>query len=381
MTGTPNHTATTRHLLARYWESARGYWTGAAAWRAWLLAALLVAIMLLQILVQYRLNYWNRDFFDALERRNAGELWRQVLSFAPLAASSIALAVFSVWGRMTMQRRWRAQLTDRLYDDWLADDRYRKLRFVPGEHQTPEFRIAEDARVATDLPIDLVLGLLNSIITAVTFIGVLSSVGGDLDLRRWGVAATVPSYLTVSVVLYSLLVTTSMLVLARDLPHVWEENKRTEAELRSIGSHLREKGEGTALPDGREDGRSVIRRALAQVLQRWVDLCHQLMRTTLVSHSSTILSPVVGLLLCTPQYLAGTMTLGQVVQAAAAFAVVHGAFSWVTDNYARLAEWTASAHRVATLLLALDEVDGVDRSGNHVADRHRDPALRQPQGD
>jgi hypothetical protein len=56
-----------------------------------------------------------------------------------------------------------------------------------------------------------------------------------------------------------------------------------------------------------------------------------------------LITPVVGLLLCTPKYLAGTMTLGEVVQAAAAFVVVLGAFSWFTDNYARLAEWAASA--------------------------------------
>ena len=52
------------------------------------------------------------------------------------------------------------------------------------------------------------------------------------------------------------------------------------------------------------------------------------------------------------------MTLGEVVQAAAAFVVVQGAFSWFTDNYARLAEWAASANRVASLLLALDLIDG-----------------------
>ena len=42
-----------------------------------------------------------------------------------------------------------------------------------------------------------------------------------------------------------------------------------------------------------------------------------LMRMTLVSHSNTLLTPVVGLLLCTPKYLMGTMTLGEVLQAAA----------------------------------------------------------------
>jgi ABC-type uncharacterized transport system fused permease/ATPase subunit len=32
-------------------------------------------VTLLQVVVQYRLNLWNRDFFNALEFRNGGEIW------------------------------------------------------------------------------------------------------------------------------------------------------------------------------------------------------------------------------------------------------------------------------------------------------------------
>src|ERR1700693_5863355 len=46
----------------------------------------------------------------------------------------------------------------------------------------------------------------------------------------------------------------------------------------------------------------------------------------------------------------------RVVQAAAAFAIAQSAFNWITDNYGRLAEWTSSANRVASLLLALDQI-------------------------
>jgi putative ATP-binding cassette transporter len=67
---------------------------------------------------------------------------------------------------------------------------------------------------------------------------------------------------------------------------------------------------------------------------------------------------LIALLLCTPKYIDGMMTLGEVVQAAAAFVVVQSAFSWVTDSYGRIAEWLASANRVASLLLALDEIGG-----------------------
>jgi putative ATP-binding cassette transporter len=348
-------------LLSRFWQSASGFWRGPGAWRAWLLVAVLIATVLLQLLTQYALNYWNRDFFNAIGRKDGTELWTQALRFVPLAAASLALTVFSVWARMTMQRTWRAWLSNHLYDYWLKDDRYVRLRFVAGDYEAPEFRIAEDARVATDLPVDLVLGLFQSLLNAVTFIGILWSVGDSLPINFRGFALTIPGYLVIAVVAYSFMLSAAIVLIARHLTRVIEENKRTEAELRSVGTHLRESGEGTALPDGKKDARHVIGAALKAVIAIWRIYMWQLMRMTVVTYSSLLITPVIGLLLCTPKYLMGTMTLGEVVQAAAAFVVVQGAFSWFTDNYARLAEWASSANRVASLLLALDEIDRPDR--------------------
>ena len=73
------------------------------------------------------------------------------------------------------------------------------------------------------------------------------------------------------------------------------------------------------------------------------------------------------------------MTLGEVVQAAAAFVVVQGAFNWVTDSYGRIAEWAASANRVASLLLALDQIDGQASPGAAIAVADRNE-FGQPAG-
>jgi len=350
-----------KRLISRFWQSATGFWRGRSAWRAWPLVALLIAIVLLQLLVQYRLNFWNRDFFNAIERKDGAELWAQALRFVPLAVANVTLAITSVWGRMTMQRKWRAWLSNHLYDYWLENGHYRRLRFMLGDHQTPEYRIAEDARIATDVPIDLAVGLLSSLLTAITFIAVLWSVGGSLAVNAFGPIVAIPGYLVFAVVLYSMLVTAAMMLIASRLTRVMQENKRAEAELRATGAHIRESGEGTALPDSKKDTRRTIGAALDQVIARWLALCWQLMRLTLVTQSNLLLAPIVGLLLCMPKYLAGTLTLGQVVQAAAAFAIVQGAFNWITDNYGRLAEWTSSANRVASLLLALDQIDRPER--------------------
>jgi len=149
-------------LLLRFWRSASGYWRGASALYAWLLVLTLIANVILQLLTQHRLNIWNRDFFDAVGQKDQSALLHQTFRFAPLATASIALAVYSVGARMTLQRSWRAWLSNRLYDYWLENDRHTRLRFIPGDHQAPEYRIAEDARIATDLPVDLTIGLLQS---------------------------------------------------------------------------------------------------------------------------------------------------------------------------------------------------------------------------
>ena len=353
-----------KRLISRFWQSAAGFWRGPSAWRAWLLVALLIATVLLQLLIQYWLNFWNRDFFNAIERKDETELWAQALIFVPLAAASLTLAIVSVWGRMTIQRKWRKWLSNHLYDYWLNNGHYYRLRFMSGEHQTPEYRIAEDGRVATDFPIDLVLGLLSSFLSAIIFIGILWSVGDGLVINAFGLILTIPRYLVIAVVVYSVSFTAATLIIGRHLTRVIGDNKRAEAELRATGAHLRESGEGTALPDGKKDGRRVIGAALDLVVAQCLALCWQLMRMTLVTHTNSLLTPFIALLLCTPKYLAGTMTLGEVVQAAAAFVVVQGAFNWITDSYGRVAEWTSSANRVASLLLALDQIDRPERPTN-----------------
>jgi vitamin B12/bleomycin/antimicrobial peptide transport system ATP-binding/permease protein len=69
---------------------------------------------------------------------------------------------------------------------------------------------------------------------------------------------------------------------------------------------------------------------------------------------------VLPIILCAPKYLDGSLTLGEVMQAASAFTIVQATFNWLVDNYSRLADWTASARRVASLMVSLDALEAVD---------------------
>jgi vitamin B12/bleomycin/antimicrobial peptide transport system ATP-binding/permease protein len=344
-----------RAKLVRFWTSARGFWRGKSAMIAWPLTIGLVLIAVLQLTVQYRLNYWNRDFFNALARRDGGTLWRQVLVFTPLAIMSVGLSVVSVWARMTTQRKWRQWLATYILGDWFADERYRKIETVGGEYKNAEYRLSYDVKTATDSPVDLTLGLITAVMTAAVFIGVLWSVGGGLAIAVGGWAVTIPGYLVVGAVVYAVLFTGMMLVIGRNLPSVIQMQSQAEAEFLAAANEVRESASHPA--DDREGKRqSSVWAALTEVLLRWRQLLWQLMGTTFVSQTDLLFAPVFGWFLCVPKYLAGTMTLGELTQASAAFVTVQVAFNWLVDNYQRLSEWRSASARVAVLLFALDQV-------------------------
>ena len=231
-----------RARLIRFWTSARGFWGGKSAMIAWPLTVGLVVIAVLQLSVQYRLNYWNRDFFNALARHDGDALWHQVAVFMPLAIMSVGLSVVSVWARMTTQRKWRQWLTTNILGDWLADEHYRQLESVSGEYKNAEYRISYDAKSATDLPVDLTLGLVNSVMTAGVFTGVLWSVGGGLTIAVGGLMVTIPGYLVIGAVIYALLFTGIMLVIGRNLPAVIQMQSQSEAEFLAAANEIRESG-------------------------------------------------------------------------------------------------------------------------------------------
>ncbi len=347
-----------KYLLRRFWHTAKGFWSRQRGDRlAWLLTASLVVLILVNLGAMYGINLWNRAIFDALEKRDSGTVLHLAAVFFPLAFASVLFGVINVWARMTTQRRWRAWVSDAVISRWLKNGRYYQLNLVSGDHQNPEGRLTEDLRVSTDAPIDFAVGVLQAALSAVTFIAVLWTIGGALEIAVGGFDLRIPGFLVIAAVFYAVLASGAMTVVGKRFVAVSEDRNQAEADYRYQLTRVRENGESIALLGGEEEERAGINRSLHTVLLRWRDLCRQHMKTTIVSQGSSLIAPVVPLILCAPKFLDGTMSLGVVMQAASAFTIVQAAFSWLVDNYPRLADWNASARRIASLMVSLDALE------------------------
>jgi putative ATP-binding cassette transporter len=347
-----------KYLLQRFWHTAQGFWSRNRGDRlAWVLTLSLLVLIIANLAALYGINLWNRAIFDALEKRQGATVLYLSAVFFPLAAASVLFGMTNVWARMSTQRRWRAWVSDAVISRWLKNGRYYQLNLVSGDHQNPEGRLTEDLRVSTDAPIDFAVGVLQAGLSALTFITVLWTIGGALSVTFGGVAVTIPGFLVIAAILYASLASGAMTIVGRKFVSVSEAKNQAEADYRYQLTRVRENGESIALLGGEEEERAGIDRSLTAVLRRWRELCRQHMKTTIVSQGSSIIAPVVPIILCAPKFLDGSMSLGQVMQAASAFTIVQAAFSWLVDNYPRLADWNASARRIASLMVSLDALE------------------------
>jgi putative ATP-binding cassette transporter len=328
---------------------------------AWGLTGVVVVIALLTLALQYRLNIWHRAMFDALDRRDAVGALHQTLLFFPLIAAVVIVAAAMTYAKMTLQRRWRAWLNAHVLDQWLTSGRYYQLNLVPGDHSNPEYRVAEDLRLSVDAPVELAIGIFSAVSSAIVFISVLWFIGGELTIPIGNTELHIPGFLVVAAFVYAVLASGSMVMIARGFVKVSENKNQAEADYRYVLTRLRENGESIALLGGEAEERAGLDTAFRTARHRWYELMMQYVRTTMVSQSSSGVAPIIPILLCAPKYVAGNMSLGEVMQAVSAFMMVQGAFGWLVENYPRFADWTASASRLASLLVSLDRLERAER--------------------
>lgn len=333
------------------------FWSGETRRRAMLLALFVLICVGLQLCAQLGANMWSRLFFDALEKRN-GEALIRVGMLLPLLVLFSGLAISSALvARMKLQLRWREWLTEKLVGWWLQDQRYYRLEIASEEQTSPEYRIARDVQLAIEPLVDFVIGFLTALVTASAFIGILWSVGGALEFRLGDRNYAVPGYLALIAIGYSMLIGALTFLAGRPMVTTVANKNESEAHFIAELTRIKENAESIALIRGDADEVRAILSTFARVVSAWLEQIRRNGVVASVQSANGALVPLFPLVLVAPKFLSGNLTLGAVMQLAAAFVSVQVALNWFIDNFVRVAEWAASAQRVVELSDALEGLD------------------------
>jgi putative ATP-binding cassette transporter len=349
-----------REFLSALWRLTRPYWFSEDRWAARGLLALVIALNLGDVGTSVWYNSWNADFFNAIQDKNLGLFWHEMLIFAVLAAISIAIDVYRYYVPQVLYLRWRRWLTDRYLTEWLSKRIYYRMELTGRETDNPDQRLQEDLGNFPKQSLKLGADLLNEATTVVSFLTILWRLSGAFSFSMGGVGVSIPGYMVWVAIIYAGVGSWITQTIGRRLAALRFQQQRFEADFRFALVGLRENAEGVALYGGEGDERGSLWQRFMPIVQNWYRVAGLTRRLYWFTYFYGQIAGIFPFVVASPHYFAGIVTLGVLTQTADAFGQVQDALSWFINSYSDIADWKASADRLISFQEAMTAAEAAD---------------------
>ncbi|MFB0914682.1 MAG: SbmA/BacA-like family transporter, partial [Burkholderiaceae bacterium] len=287
----------------------------------------IVALHLGAVYMLVLLNEWNRVFFDALQNKNQDVFLAQLGRFTWLAMVFIVIAVYRFYLTQLLEMYWRKWLTEFYANRWLTHHAFYRLElllFAKGgtdnaATDNPDQRIHEDLNLFTSYTVSLTMGLLNAVVTLLSFVGILWTLSGDFSFHVAGTAVTIPGFMVWMALLYCAVGSVLTHYIGRPLIRLNFRQQRVEADYRHHLVRLREYSESVAMDKGEAVEKSRLDRRFGAVLSNYLQLLLAQKRLTWFTAGFNQLAMVFPFVVAAPRFFSGAIQLGQLMQIASAF--------------------------------------------------------------
>ncbi len=352
-----------KQFTRQVWALSLPYFQSEQKWKARGLLAAIVGLNLAAVYMLVLLNDWNRLFYDALQDKDEAVFWRELIRFTYLAFSFIVIAVYRFYLTQVLELRWREWMTTHYLARWLAGHRFYALELarygapasategqpgVPSSPDNPDQRIQEDLNLFTSYTVSLSMGLLNAVVTLVSFVGILWGLSGAFAFTLDGQSYSIPGFMVWMAVLYCLAGSVATHYIGRPQIRLNFLQQRYEADFRHHLVRVREYSEAIALDRGQAVERAHLDTRFSTVLGNYLQLVKKQKNlvwfTSFFGQAATVFPFIVA----APRFFSGAIQLGELMQIASAFGRVQDSLSWFVDNYSTLAAWRATTDRLTS---------------------------------
>ncbi len=344
--------------LKEAWGLAQPYFSSEERWGAIGLLAAIIALNLLMVFFNLVLNFWNNDFFNAIQAMDSKTAIRLLFVYQPqpngglpmpgfveIIAIYIIVAVYAFYLNQMLQIRWRQWVTRHFVASWLSDRAYYNISLSPAQTagiDNPDQRIADDLRDYTTNTLSLGLDFISNLVTLFSFVFVLYAISGSITI----LGLRIPGYMLWVALIYSVFGTLLTHLIGRKLIPLSFYQQKVEADFRYNLVRVRENPEAIALYGGEADEIISLKERFASIRTNW----WAIMRRTKMLNFFTIgfnqIAAVFPLVVALPRYFSGAIKLGGLTQIANAFGQVQGALSWFVGAYPNLVTYRATVARL-----------------------------------
>ena len=347
----------------------------------------LVVINQLQVGISVRLSFFNRDWFDAIQKKDEAAFWSLLLTvFCFWAAVAVASNLIEYYFEAVLKISWRRWLTQRYGDNWLGRGGLYRMGLVGDGADNPDQRIADDVRGFIENTYAYSIQLIATLSNLVSFSIILWSIPAEFVIP--GTSVVVPGLPFWVALLYASLGTWLTHLIGRPLIRLDFMKERYEADFRFTLARLREYGEQISLLRGERSERDRIGNRFGNIVRNYFDIVYRQLKLSTFTSSFFQASVVIPYIIVAPYYFLGKISLGQMSQTAGAFGRVESSMTFFIARYSSLAAFKAIVDRLTSFGEAIEKAAALgtkppridaNRSATHDL-QLRDLALSLPGG-
>jgi vitamin B12/bleomycin/antimicrobial peptide transport system ATP-binding/permease protein len=333
----------------------------------------LVLINQAQVGINVRLSFFNRDWFNAIQNKDASTFWQLLLLvFLPWAFVYVASALIEFFVQSMLVIRWRRWLTEYYVERWLGEHTHYRMSLTGSQADNPDQRISEDVNRFIDGGSDGSNGSSAGIYSySILLISTLSSLV-SFAVVLWGLSTNftipgtdlhVPGFLFWIALIYAAAGTWITHIIGRSLVGLYFERQHMEADFRFSLARLREYSEQVALLDGERTEEASLGRRFGGIIGNWLALINRRIKLLAFTQTYGQLSPIIPFIFTAPFYFAGTIALGVMTQTAGAFSRVEGALTFFVSYYNSLAGFKSVVDRLTSFDEAIENAKVLGAKG------------------
>ena len=292
-----------------------------AAWAYFGLAALLISTYA-QVQMIVLLNNWYKDFYDILQNvkdHTIEDFWTCVLRFAKIAFPYVLLATMTNYFTRLWTFKWREAMTFDYIKYW---------RNVKTDIEGSSQRIQEDIYRFAKVVENLGSQVADDVMTLIAFIPILWALSGQVDIPVLGKSEGSLVWIALTVSIGGLAISWFVGI---KLPGLEYNNQKVEAAFRKELVYAEDDKANYGAPEKLERLFHDLKRNYYRLFLHYgyFDIWRYMFGQSMV---------IVPLIAMGPSVLAGTITLGVMMQVVNAFSQVRGSLAVFMNNWTVITE-------------------------------------------
>ncbi len=341
-------------------------------WLAVSMVVFLVVINQAEVAIDVRLSFAGRDFFTALQSKDAATFWRILFTIIPFWVVILIVAtLIEIVMQAMLTIRWRRYLTQFFLGRWLDGATHYRMSLAGGS-DNPDQRISEDINRFIDGGgfgggnlsgygvYSFTIQLIATMSSLVSYAIILWTLSDQFTIP--GTSLVLPGFLFWVALIYATVGTLLAHLVGRALAGLQFQHQRYEADFRFSLARMREYSEQVALLKGEDTERRRSMGRFGRIFDNFIAITRvrKKLNAFLIFYGQ--FSSYIPLIVAAPFYFIGKIPYGVLNQTAGAFGQVESALKFFVNYYGALADFSAVLARLDGFDKAIDEARTAEKS-------------------